>query len=1465
MHARDTGAKAARGRGMVKTKGFRAFRPRVDAGELETRALLAVTYTQLGPFAMTPANNSTTFQPYVGAVQAVVAKPGDASTIYLGTVNGGVWKTTDGGQTWAALTDKQASLSIGALSLDPTDTTSNTLVAGIGLYSSKAGQGGSQTGLLRTTDGGETWTPLAQSDLAGKSIRGVAGRGNILLAATDGGLYRSTDGGAAFSQVRIDRNQAPSVAVDDLVGDPGNTNRLFAASRKGVYMTTDAGATWTNITGSAGGMLASLFNNTLTRAKMAVYDTAAGSNPVVYVGVLNSNMVSNVFRSANLSGTWTALGLPFTKSAQGSLHFAIAADPSDPQTVYIGKSSNGLYRYNPGPSPSWTRLDEAPFPGPYPNSDPRDVTIDAAGNLVEANDGGVNRLPRPRTNSGAWSNINGTGPNGLADAETFSVAFDPLTKTVIAGSQDNGDPATRANGTWFDAGPALADGGYVQIDPTTGMRYTSEQYLGMLNRRKLDDATATPVKLMVVNPDGSPTNQALAAYAAANKDNIPFYAPIHLNAVNPSRLVIGTRNVYESSNQGDTITPLLSTPGSVVTALAYGGKNADGTNNPDVLYVGTQTGLLLRTAAKGALAATNFPGTGVRAIAIDPNNWQVAFVVDQNNRVFVTTNAGVPQPTWNDVTGGLSDPFLQAVAFIPNPTAASGSGNYAVLVGGQAGIHRMNSLAAGSWAPITGNLPNAPVTDLQYSSANDDNGVPNDTLIVATLGRGDWRVTPFRTVNGQPNPDLFAAPPTISAVPAQAVAVGAGAVTVDFTVGSSAGSDPATLTVAATSSDQSLLLSSGLVLGGSGAPRTLTITPASGRAGRATVQLLLTDPATGAQAVTSFAFLAANLGTGPAIFPIADVSVPQGTASIVIPVRFQMIDPSAIRSYSLSSTNPNLTSTSYTLSPRAGTLTIEPPNGASGSGTATLSVTVNGESYRSNSFRVTVTPNPAPPVLLPIANQVSAGSGKAAVPIELVIPTQPPGYQYIADRKASDTVADAVEVETEVGNAQVFIDSSNPGLLAPNNVQVTQNARGGFEVDYATTPGVTGTSRVTLTVADGEFQASQSFNVTVTPEAGLSVTARPVASGVVRHALTYTLTVINAGPDLAAGVTLTDTLPAGVRFVSASAGTISKGVLTAHLGNLAPGEKLVFTVTVFPTAAGTFTNRATITSGTADLSTANKTVSVITTVTRPTLSLTGGLAAGSDTGSSATDNVTNVSAPVFTGTTAPGATVRLYVQQSGGPLVAAGQTTAGAGGTWRAALSPLADGVYYVEAKADDGLGDTAKSFLTPVGRPLVVATAGPRLVAAALRPGLGGVQLTFQGGLAGLDLTSLLNPANYALTGPFRFPRRTHAVTSVQLVATTALGTSVLVSFDNNRRLATGRYVVSVSPGGVRDLAGNPLSAGAGTPVALSPPLTVFFIDTGRNVFGGRYATLGSTRIPLASAPTLRATGRRHAAASSR
>jgi hypothetical protein len=684
------------------------------------------------------------------------------------------------------LTDNFPSPSIGALEFDPTDPNRRTLVAGIGRFSSFGRNGGPLTGILRTTNGGDNWTQISHPVIANQNISGIAARGATLLASSitpitnaTSGLFRSTDGGNNWVLVSGTLGAGlPLGSVFDLVGDPGNLTRFYVSvQRVGIFRSDDSGATWTNISSADPTLNGIITNVQNTNAEMAV-----ASNGRLYVVVVVGNPQARAqyigFSDNPAAGApaWTAMDLPRTLESngeieglhpggQGTIHLSIVVDPNDPNTIYVGGDrqdgplpnflgdrffSGRLFRGDTTiaptgavPSPQWEHLTHsnsiAQIPGggtarnSSPHADSREMVFDANGALVEVNDGGIYRRTSPQNNTGDWFSINGD----IQTTEFHDVAYDNNSNTLIlAGAQDNGTSVQVNMGSKIWRLVSGGDGGDVAVDNITlaglnqSIRYSSSQNLGDFARETYDANG-------VLIPNGR-VEPALTVVGGGAELVEQFVTPVELNAIDPRRLVIGGSNsVYESFNQGDTITE-INGPGANRNAMAYGGRSG-GVNNLDVLYVGAgapDSGVFLRTTAGGALAPTAaLPAgaTAIRDVVLDPDEWRSAFAVD-SNQVFRTTNAGA---SWTDITGNLQQ--LGAGDF--NTTVyIAGATNDLLLVGTNAGVFvSFSSSGFTSWSKLGSGLPNVLVADLDYD-------VADDVLVAGTLGRGAWTIGNLRSL-----------------------------------------------------------------------------------------------------------------------------------------------------------------------------------------------------------------------------------------------------------------------------------------------------------------------------------------------------------------------------------------------------------------------------------------------------------------------------------------------------------------------------------------------------------------------------------------------------------------------------------------------------------------------------------------------------------------------------------------------
>ncbi len=650
-----------------------------------------------------------------GRISALAADPADAAVLYAGAADGGVWKSTDGGASWRPPSDSMPTTSTGAIALDP--TRSGTIYVGTG-EANFANHSRYGLGLLKSVDGGGSWTLLGGPEFAGRCFSRIAVHPvnpQILYAAitpaggfperaaarghplADGaiGVFRSSDGGTTWSQLG---GGLPAQAATDLVLNPANPSTLYAAIGRifgspdnGVYRSTDGGATWSRLGGG-------LPTTNVGRISLAISPSqpsrlyALVTRPADAAGGGASTL--GAYRTDDGGSTWTALPVGSIQSSYGWYLCVVSVHPTNPDTVFMG-GLNLVRSTNAGAS--WSTVTP-------PHVDLHALAWDAAGRLLAGDDGGVHRSPNLGS---SWVSLN----QGLGSIQFYAgVSSHPTDHNgMLGGAQDNGSSRRNSSGSWTAV--LGGDGGWTQIDPTNPLRMFAE-YQGTGNLYRSTNGGAS---------------FSFSGSGISGGDRNCFLPPYEIDPSNPSRMLYGTHRIYESLNGGTNWTAVsgdLTTGTGAIRALAIA------PSDPDVVYVATNDGNVAVSFDRGrnfVQRASGMPGWPrvTRELIVHPSDANTVFLAvsafgaDQIRR---STDAGA---TWQVLDGDLPDVPVNVLA-LDNRTSPG-----TIYAGTDQGLYRSWDDGA-TWHRIP-RFPNVPVIDLRMEPAR-------SRLLVATQGRGAWVV-----------------------------------------------------------------------------------------------------------------------------------------------------------------------------------------------------------------------------------------------------------------------------------------------------------------------------------------------------------------------------------------------------------------------------------------------------------------------------------------------------------------------------------------------------------------------------------------------------------------------------------------------------------------------------------------------------------------------------------------------------
>jgi photosystem II stability/assembly factor-like uncharacterized protein len=685
---------------------------------------------------------------------ATAGSPSRPFEYYFGATGGGLWKTTDGGNTWAPVTDGQiASSSVGAVAVSPSRP--DTVYIGMG-EAQLRGNVMQGDGVYKSTDAGKTWRHIGLADtLTISRLRVHPDNPDLVYAAALGdptqasdarGVYRSRDGGSTWQKILFRDDKTGAV---DLVIDPANPGTLYAAlwqvtrvpwqlwsggPGSGLFKSTDGGDTWSEIT-RARGMPAGVIG------KIGI--TVSGANSRRLYAVIEAT-AGGLYKSDDAGASWTLVN-PHRDLWQRSFYFnRVVADPKDADTVYV---LNFMFVKSTDAGASYRFVET-------PHGDYRDLWIDPGNNtrMILSDDGGA----VVSVNAGAtWTRQQYPTAQPYRVETTADFPYH-----VVACQQDNTSvavPSTRDGSMHLPGQPVGADyyevgggeSGWVAPHPAKPDIFFagSTNVLTRFDRRTGEERDVQPWPRTVM---GEPAREM--------PERWNWTYPVIFSPIAPYDLYAASQHLWRSRDEGASWHKIsgdltradaktLGDSGGAIM-LDQDGPEVYGTvvivapsrRERDIVWSGSDDGLVQVTRNGGGTWANVTPPdlpAFSRITSIDPSPHAPgrAYVSARRNQlgerrpfVYRTDDYGA---TWAHIDSGLdSHDFVHVVR---EDSVKPGL----IYAGTEHGVS-VSFDAGRRWQSLRLNLPDVQVADLK---------VERDDLVIATHGRSFYvldRIAPLR-------------------------------------------------------------------------------------------------------------------------------------------------------------------------------------------------------------------------------------------------------------------------------------------------------------------------------------------------------------------------------------------------------------------------------------------------------------------------------------------------------------------------------------------------------------------------------------------------------------------------------------------------------------------------------------------------------------------------------------------------
>tara|TARA_B100000949_G_scaffold87860_2_gene78293 strand:+ start:77 stop:2563 length:2487 start_codon:yes stop_codon:yes gene_type:complete len=655
-----------------------------------------------------------------GRVTDIEVPEDQAETYFVGTASGGVFKTTNAGNSWVPIFDDQQMLSIGDIEISKSNT--NTIWVGTGEVNAGGGSlAYDGDGIYKSEDGGNTWEVKGLPDVGSISkividpndddMVLVGGMGPLFKNDSNRGVYKTTDGGDTWEQKLF---VSDSTGIIDMVMHPTNGNIVYAAAwerirrpqyrqyggeTSGIYRSLDGGENWTELTSGL---------PVLPSEKGRISLAIATSNPqVLYARYADrEGSIQGVYKTTNGGDTWVTMNSTSLNDVGFHWWFrGIVVDPTDENTIYnvdfvVQKSIDG--------GNTWSNA----FVDVHVDQHALTFNPGVPGEVLLGNDGGFYKSP--------------DGGNSWEKEETLPITqfyriFVEDENTIYGGAQDNSTMRTLSGsvGDWQII--TGGDGFQPLVDPLdSDVIYALSQYGGIVKS----------------------TNGGASFFPATNgisfSDRKNWDTPITFDPQNSQILYTGTQRVYKTVNGAGNWTAISPdlTNGPGGGNLNFGTITSINVSSEDsnLIYVGTDDGNVWRTDDGGANwlnLSAGLPNRWVTKVETEytsgfEDNVYVTFsgyrYGESLGHVFYSEDRG---NSWQDITTNLPDLPINDLEYYPSVFGT-------VFIATDAGVF-YTSFPGGDWIPLDVGLPTVPVTDL-YA----DDTAPF-YLYAGTYGRSIYR------------------------------------------------------------------------------------------------------------------------------------------------------------------------------------------------------------------------------------------------------------------------------------------------------------------------------------------------------------------------------------------------------------------------------------------------------------------------------------------------------------------------------------------------------------------------------------------------------------------------------------------------------------------------------------------------------------------------------------------------------